>query len=49
MKRKTITVIFLFIIFLLASFVLFNKKSEEKELTKVKVADTTLTSWSCGS
>lgn len=47
MKNKIITVLGLVVIFLLASFVLFNKK--ENKLQKIKVADTTITSWSCGS
>ena len=39
MKNKIFTIIFLIVIFLLASLVLFNKHENNNELRKIKVAE----------
>ena len=39
MKKKFFTFIFIIIIFLIASFVLFNKKEDNKTLRKIRVAE----------
>lgn len=44
MKKKIIAVFSFIIILVVASSVLFNK-TEKKKLIKVRVADTTITSW----
>lgn len=45
MKKKIIIVISFVAILLIASSVLFNNVSKNQSLTKVKVADTAITSW----
>ena len=45
MKKKIIIIISFIAILLIASSVLFNNVSKNKSLTKVKVADTAITSW----
>ncbi len=44
MKKKIIIILSFIIILIIASSVLFNKP-KDKDLTKVRVADTTITSW----
>ena len=44
MRKKIVTILAFLIIFMLACSVLFNDKDKNKDLVKVKIADTTLTS-----
>ena len=46
MRKKISIISSIICILLIAILTLFNKKSDKLE--KIKVADTTLTSWSCG-